>query len=158
MQRITITIDDDLLAEIDALVVKRGYGGRSEAIRDLARGTLAQQRLEEPGGACVGTLSYVYDHHVRDLPNRLIGAHHERHDLAIAGMHVHLDHDNCLEVSVLRGPYEAVRAFADAISTQRGVEHAQLHVVPAQITTTKHSHGRGGGRSRGAATHEHVEV
>jgi CopG family transcriptional regulator, nickel-responsive regulator len=143
MQRITITLEDELLAQVDALAVQRGYASRSEAMRDLLRGAFAQDALAEAAAPCVATLSYVYDHDARDLAQRLTEAHHARHDLSLASLHVHLDHAACLEVSVLRGPVGAVRDFADAITSQRGVRHFSLHLVPAAIDEARHDHGSG---------------
>ena len=152
MQRVTITIEDELLEAVDALMRQRGYDSRSEAMRDIIRERISRERLESPASLCLGVLTYVYDHHTRDLPGRLTRAHHHRHDLSIASLHVHLDHDSCLEVSVMRGAHEAVRGFADTLASQRGVRHANLHVIPAQISTERHAHGPTTG------THEHVEV
>jgi CopG family nickel-responsive transcriptional regulator len=95
MQRVTITIDGDLVAEFDAFMTGRGYANRSEAIRDLARSALAQSNLEgAPGRDCIATLSYVYDHAARELPKRLTKDFHDRHSLAQATLHVHLDQDS----------------------------------------------------------------
>jgi len=152
MQRVTITIEDDLLAAVDTLMQRRGYESRSEAVRDIIRERIGRERLETPASRCVSVLSYVFDHETRNLPGRLTRAHHERHDLSIASLHVHLDHDSCLEVSVMRGAHDAVRGFADTVTSQRGVRHANLHVIPAQISAASHPHGPGTG------THEHVEV
>ena len=152
MQRVTITIEDELLAAVDLLMQQRGYESRSEAVRDIIRERINRERLEAPAARCVAVLSYVFDHQTRDLPGRLTRAHHDRHDLSIASLHVHLDHDSCLEVSVMRGAHDAVRGFADTLASQRGVRHANLHVIPAQISTASHPHGAASG------THEHVEV
>ena len=102
MQRITITIEDDLLAEIDAAAEARGYQNRSEIIRDLARAGL-QQNAEDavPAGQCVAALVYVYDHAARDLSKRLVQNFHGHHDLSLATLHVHLDDDSCMEVSIV---------------------------------------------------------
>jgi CopG family nickel-responsive transcriptional regulator len=89
---------------------------------------------------------------VRELARRITTAHHDRHDLSIASMHVHLNHESCLEVSVLRGPLREVRGFADAVASQRGVRSANLHVIPARIATQEHTHGVAPHR------HEHVEI
>src|SRR5262245_47065268 len=140
MQRITITIDDDLLQAVDALMKRRGYGSRSEAIRDLVRDMVERERLEEPGADCIGALTFVFDHETRDLARRITTAHHERHDLSVASMHVHLNHDSCLEVSVLRGSLAEVHAFADSVASQRGVRSAKLHLIPARIATEEHTH------------------
>lgn len=152
MQRITITIDDDLLQAVDGLMTRRGYGSRSEAMRDIIREMVDRERLAEPDADCVGALTFVYDHETRELARRITTAHHERHDLSVASMHVHLNHESCLEVSVLRGGQAEVRAFADAVASQRGVRSAQLHVIPARIATEEHTHGHHTHR------HEHVKI
>ena len=152
MQRITITIDDDLLQAVDDLMSRRGYGNRSEAMRDIIRQMIDRDRLSEPDTHCIGTFAFVYDHEVRDLARRVNDAHHERHDLSVASMHVHLNHESCLEVSILRGPLREVRAFSDSVASQRGVRNASLHVIPASIATQEHMHGHATTR------HEHVEI
>lgn len=132
MQRVTITIDDDLMAEIDQLIAARGYQNRSEAIRDLARVGVKQASVAmEPDQACVAALVYVYDHARRELPKRLANAFHDHHDLSVSTLHVHLDHESCLEVTVLRGQLRAVRHFADHVIAERGVRHGELVVLPA---------------------------
>lgn len=134
MQRITITIDDDLLAGVDRLCESRGYASRSEAVRDLVRDALAPGRTAEEPGACYGTLSYVYSHSTRDLAKRLTGSSHD-HGVAVANLHVHVSHDECLEVAVLRGSAESMRAYADSVTTQRGVRYGRLHLIPAEDDT-----------------------
>ena len=141
MQRITITIDDDLLQAVDGLMTRRGYSSRSEAFRDIVRDMVDRQSAADPKAACIATLSYVFDHATRDLASRLTHAQHDHHDLSVASMHVHLDHAACLEVSVLRGPSGEVTAFADTLATQRGVRHAHLHLVPIRVSTARHKHG-----------------
>lgn len=152
MRRITITIDDDLLVAVDALCLRRGYTSRSEAFRDIVRDTLDRRGTEDPKAPCIATLSYVFEHASRDLAGRLTRAHHEQHDISVASMHVHLDHESCLEVSVLRGPAGALAAFADGVATQRGVRHPRLHLIPTKLSNVKHRHG---GRS---AMHSHVHA
>lgn len=141
MERITITIDDDLLAAVDALVAARGYASRSEAIREMLRGAARHEHLSDGAAACVATLTYVYSHGLRDLARRLVDTQHEHHDLSIATTHVHFGDDDCLEVAILRGPAEAVRRHADELTTQRGVRHAHLHLIPAPAETHTHAHG-----------------
>jgi CopG family nickel-responsive transcriptional regulator len=131
MQRVTITIDDDLVAEIDAFMETRGYENRSEAIRDLARSGLEKFSTEGARGReCVATLSYIYDHAARQLPKRLTQDFHDHHNLAQATLHVHLDHDSCLEVTVLKGPSSEVKAFADHVIAERGVRHGHVVFMP----------------------------
>jgi CopG family nickel-responsive transcriptional regulator len=141
MQRVTITIDDDLVAEINAFMNGRGYANRSEAIRDLARSGLSQSGLEVARGRdCVATLSYVYDHAARELPKRLTQDFHEHHGLAQATLHVHLDRDSCLEVTVLKGKSAEVKAFADHVIAERGVRHGHIAYMPADVSAHPHDH------------------
>jgi CopG family nickel-responsive transcriptional regulator len=144
MERITITIDDKLLETVDALVEKRGYPSRSEAIRELLREAASHDHAADGRAPCVATLTYVYDHSVRDLSQRIIAAQHDHHDLSIATTHVHFDHDSCLEVAILRGRADAIQTLADSLTAQRGVRHANLHMIPARVTGHRHSHEPGG--------------
>lgn len=146
MQRVTISLDDSLLAAIDTFMERHGYASRSEALRDLARSGLTQAETEAPaGGDCVGALVYTYDHGVRDLAARLTETQHHRHDLTLSTLHVHLDHDTCLEVAVLQGPTAEVRDFAQTVIAERGVQHGRLVAVPARIARHDHAHGHGHG-------------
>lgn len=140
MERITITIDDDLLAEVDALAAARGYASRSEAIRDMLRETAKHEHLSDGAAPCMATLAYVYNHGLRDLPQRLVDTQHEHHELNVATTHVHFGEDDCLEVAILRGSVDAVRRHADQLTAQRGVRHAHLHLIPAPAEEHKHSH------------------
>ena len=147
MQRVTITIDDELDAELDRFMSARGYENRSEAIRDLARSGLQQAAVEVGGPRpCVAALVYLYDHEARELPKRLVRDFHERHDLAQATLHVHLDHDSCMEVTVLKGRGDDVQKFAAQIIAERGVRHGQVVYLPAGGA---HTHGRGETHSHG---------
>jgi len=131
MQRITITIEDDLLAEIDAAAEARGYQNRSEIIRDLARAGLQQASSETPPtGQCVAALVYVYDHAARDLSKRLVQNFHGHHDLSLATLHVHLDDDSCMEVTALKGASGEVQHFADHIIAERGVRYGRVVMIP----------------------------
>lgn len=130
MQRITITIEDDLLAEIDAAAEARGYQNRSEIIRDLARAGLQQDAEESPSGQCVAALVYVYDHAARDLSKRLVQNFHGHHDLSLATLHVHLDDDSCMEVTALKGASSEVRHLADHVIAERGVRYGRVVMIP----------------------------
>ncbi len=133
MERITMAIDEALAKEFDALIAKRGYASRSEAMRDLLRREIEANRVRyEAKSYCVASLSYVYNHHVRDLAERLTGAQHEHHDLVVATMHVHLDHEHCLETVALKGPTAAVRSFAQRIEAERGVRHTQINLITVE--------------------------
>ncbi len=153
MERITMSIDDALAAEFDALVAKHGYANRSEAMRDLLRRAMEADRAEAGTKShCVASLSYVYNHHQRDLAGRLTSAQHAHHDLVVATMHVHLDHEHCLETAILKGASPDVRGFADVIRGERGVTHAALNLVTVD-TGYAHAHGPAGTR-----TNRHVHL
>ena len=146
MQRITITLDDDLMDELDAMIAAHGYQNRSEAIRDFARAGMqqaAQDKGQDQSGDCVAALVYVYDHAARDLSSRLVDTYHHHHDLSLATLHVHLDDDNCMEVTALRGAAAEVQHFAHHIIAERGVKHGRLVTMPTAKSATKkkpHSH------------------
>lgn len=153
MQRTTITLDDDLDARLAEYMAERGYDNRSEAIRDLVRSGLQGEAMRElPDKPCVGAAVYVYDHEARDLARRLTGIGHEHHDLSLATLHVHLDHESCLEVSVLRGRTAEVRHYADHVIAERGVRFGRLVMVPLEPSAETHTHGPGHAR------HAHVHV
>jgi CopG family nickel-responsive transcriptional regulator len=152
MQRVTITLDDDLMANLDRIIAARGYQNRSEAIRDLARSGLEQAAVEVADTRnCVAALVYVYDHHARELPKRLTQGFHEHHDLSQATLHVHLDEASCLEVTVLKGHGAEVQTFANQVIAERGVRHGHVVYVPAP-EGMPHSHRHGHGHAHG---HEH---
>jgi CopG family nickel-responsive transcriptional regulator len=149
MERFTISLDDLLAREFDELIAARGYDNRSEAVRDLLRSHLDKLReSRDLDGACVGNLSYVYNHHERELAERLMAIQHAHHDLVVSTMHAHLDHDYCIETVILKGPARSVRRFADAIAAERGVRHGHLNVVMVDMSPS-HSHG-------GGSAHVHV--
>jgi CopG family nickel-responsive transcriptional regulator len=143
MQRLTITVDDDLVADIDKFISEHGYANRSEAIRDLVRSGFQQLNAKNPGNRdCIATLSYVYDHAARELPKRLTKDFHDHHDLAQATLHVHIDHDSCLEVTVLKGRGAEVKAFADHVIAERGVRHGNIVMMPIE-PHAGHGHTQG---------------
>ncbi len=152
MERITISVSEAFAAELAAFMQREHYDNRSEAVRDLARLGLDARSLDaqDSAGDCVATLSYVFDHHTRELAKRLTDMQHAHHDLHVACLHIHLDHDTCLEVAVLRGEAAAVRRFARAVIAERGVTHGQVGFVPVTIDTAAHGHG--------SAPHRHVHT
>jgi CopG family nickel-responsive transcriptional regulator len=142
VERITISLDDELAIQFDRFLNERGYKNRSEAMRDLIREKLESERLERSReGHCVGTLTYVFNHHERELARKLTSAQHHHHNLAISTLHVHLDHDHCMETVVLSGPISEVREFADSVISRPGVRHGQLYQVPVDIEHSSHDHG-----------------
>jgi CopG family transcriptional regulator, nickel-responsive regulator len=153
MQRVTVTLDDDLMADLDRIIAARGYQNRSEAIRDLARSGLEQAAVEVAGTRnCVAALVYVYDHHARELPKRLTQGFHDHHDLSQATLHVHLDEASCLEVTVLKGQGAEVQTFANQVIAERGVRHGHVVYVPAPEGMA-HSHGHSHSPKRPSRKH-----
>ncbi len=136
--RVGVAIDSDLLEAFDALIAQRGYANRSEAVRDLIRAELNQTKIESPSQPVVGALAMVYDHHVRLLAEKLTQAQHEHHDAIVSTLHVHLDHDHCLEIVVLRGPREEVQTIADRLISTKGVLQGRLTL--AALASHTHSH------------------
>jgi len=156
MQRVTITLDDELVAALDQVIATRGYQNRSEAIRDLARAGLVQATEEAAAGGrgeCVAALVYVYDHEGRALAKRLTRSFHDHHDLSVATLHVHLDHESCLEVAVLRGHAGEIRHMTDHLTSERGVRHGRVVMIPVAFETEKHAHGT---HTRRSHLHAHV--
>lgn len=161
MERFTISIDEDLAREFDALIEARGYHNRSEAVRDILRHHLDRLREQEDHNAhCVAVLSYVYNHHERELAERLMEVQHAHHNLTVSTTHAHLDHDNCIESVILKGHAAEVRRFSDSVVAQRGVKHGQLNLV---TVAAGHSHSHDDEHARAHAQglahdHEHVHL
>ena len=155
MQRVTLTLDDALVTEIDQFMARRGYQSRSEAVRDIVRAGF--QRIGDEAGdegkSCVAALVYVYDRDVRELAKRLAEARAHHHDLMVATTSVDLDHRSCLEVALMRGQTNEVRHLGDHIVKERGVRHGQLVVVPVDVERESHQHGSGRPHA-----HDHFKV
>lgn len=145
VQRLTISLDDNIAEAIDRFMVEKGYSNRSEAIRDLVRDSLLRAKREQPlMRECVAAVSYVYDYDGRDLAMRLDRAQHEQHDLTIATMRTRLDHRHCMEVTMLKGHTASVQKLAETIVAERGVRFGQINIVPIRSDADHHSHGEHG--------------
>jgi CopG family nickel-responsive transcriptional regulator len=131
LSRIGVAIDSDLLEEFDRLIRRRGYTNRSEAFRDLIRDELVEEQWQQPDNPVVGTVTLVYNHHVRLLSEKLTDMQHEFHQHILSTLHVHLDRDNCLEVLVVRGTAGVVKRIADALISTKGVKHGRLTITTA---------------------------
>ena len=141
MDRFTISLDETLAAAFDGLIKERGYSTRSEAVRDILRSHLqVSEEKRNTKGNCVANLSYVYNHHERELSERLTSIQHAHHDLTVSTMHAHLDHDQCIETVMLKGPVNQVREFAEKMIAERGVRHGLLNLVSVDLGKP-HSHG-----------------
>ena len=129
LSRIGVAIDTDLLEKFDRLIAQRKYTNRSEAFRDLIRDELVEKTWESPESDVAGTVTLVYDHHVRLLNEKLTDIQHDHHSVIVSTLHVHLDHDHCLEVLVLRGKSKDVRRVADTLISTKGVKHGRLTIT-----------------------------
>ncbi len=130
LTRFGISIDDRLLKRFDELIARKGHANRSEAIRDLIRAALVEDQWSRGDEETVGTVTLVYDHHTRDLSDKLTEQQHSHHDAIVSALHVHLDAHHCLEVVVVRGRAREVKRLADELIGTKGVKHGKL------VTTT----------------------
>lgn len=126
LTRIGVALDSDLLVRFDNFIAKQGYTNRSEAFRDLIRDRLVNDTLANPDAPTVGTVTLVYDHHSRLLPEKLMNLQHAHHHLIVCTTHAHLDHDTCLEVIILKGKSRDVQKLADVLIGTKGVQHGRL--------------------------------
>ena len=131
LSRIGVAIDAELLEKFDRLLARRGYENRSEAFRDLIRDQLIEESWKSPDAPVVGTVTLLYDHHVRLLNEKLTDLQHEHHKSILSTLHVHLDHDHCLEVLVVRGKAGAVQKIANTLIATKGVKHGRLTIASA---------------------------
>jgi CopG family nickel-responsive transcriptional regulator len=129
MQRITISLDDETARTLDAHVAQRGYGSRSEAVRDLVREAASRREVGAGGQSCIGILSYLFDHERRDLTRKLVDTHHHHHAVNLSTLHLHLDARLCLEVVVLQGSAAELHEVADQVSAERGVRLGDLRLI-----------------------------
>jgi len=139
MQRITVTIDDDLLAALDQMMARSKATNRSEALRELLRHALRSELPE--AHECIGVISYVLDPSMRGLGQRVPQSRQERHDATVAALAVPLDHDTSIEVAVLKARVGEVEAYANGLFLERGVWHGQLALIPVRTEIEVHEHG-----------------
>ncbi len=125
LARFAISIDRKLIDRFDRSLGEKGYTNRSEAVRDLIRDSLVEDEWEADKEV-VGTITLVYNHHTRELPDILNDIQHNSFNSIISNLHVHLDAHNCLEVMVVRGKSSAVKSIADRLIGTRGVVHGKL--------------------------------
>jgi CopG family transcriptional regulator, nickel-responsive regulator len=141
LSRIGVSLDSELLDRFDNFIAEKGYENRSEAFRDLIRDRLVGTAVVASRAAVVGTVTLIYDHHTRLLPEKLADLQHEHHEAVISTLHAHLDHDTCLEVVLLRGRSRAVQQLADKLISTKGVRHGRLVMSsPDTVSPQHHSH------------------
>jgi CopG family nickel-responsive transcriptional regulator len=132
LSRFGVSIETDLLNEFDKLLERSGYGNRSEAFRDLIRARLVEERVQNAHASVLGVLTLVYDHHQRELEKRLNDIQHHAHHSIISTTHVHVDHDSCLEVILLRGKAGHLRELSTTLGRLKGVKHTSLALTTVE--------------------------
>lgn len=137
LSRIGVAIDSNLLTRFDRFIAKQGYTNRSEAFRDLIRDRLIAVAVEKPDTPVVGTVTLIYDHHARLLTEKLTSLQHAYHNLIITTTHVHLDHDTCLEVVVVKGESLRIQKLADLLIGTKGVQHGRLVMSSPKASLSK---------------------
>lgn len=141
--RFSVAMPEELMEELDRYTARRGIAkNRSEAIRDLVRGALVEEEVEDPESQIFGTLTMVFNHHSNDLRDKLDSIQHEHVHEIVSTVHVHLDEENCLEVVLMRGQSKVIRSIADALLGTKGVMHGKLVVT---TTGPAHAHDHGSG-------------
>jgi CopG family nickel-responsive transcriptional regulator len=128
--RFGISIEAQLLDSFDASIHSKGYNNRSEAVRDLIRGSLVEEQWQGKDEETVGTVTLVYDHHTRELADKLTEHQHSHHKAILSSLHIHLDAHHCLEVVVLKGKNKVIKKLADELISTKGIKHGKL------VTTT----------------------
>ena len=129
--RFGVSMESELLTRLDAHVRRKKYPTRSEAIRDLVRGALVEEEWSSARKEVIGVLVIVYDHRMRELSSRMLNVEHGHHGEIVTTLHLHLDHDTCLEAKVIRGSSSAVRRIADELIAMKGVKYGRL--IPATV-------------------------
>jgi CopG family nickel-responsive transcriptional regulator len=153
--RFGVAVEAPLLEEFDALVRARQCT-RSELLRDLARAEVVKAKVRS-GAKAVATLTIVYDHHVRDLSEKLTELQHDLGDRVRATLHVHLSHDLCLEVIVMRGRADDLQSVANRILATRGVRHGGIEIISESGAAADHEHDHGHRHVHGAP-HTHKKT
>ncbi|DAC72191.1 MAG TPA: nickel-responsive transcriptional regulator NikR [Thermoplasmata archaeon] len=136
MEKITrfgVSIEPDLLEKFDSMMKKKGYSNRSEAIRDMIREHLIIEHVKDPCAEVIGTLTMVYDHHAGPLVDRLLQIQHDHYQEILTTTHIHIDHNTCLEVLVLRGETQNIQTLADSIKAIKGIKHGELVVTQRSL-------------------------
>jgi len=126
--RFGVSLEEGLLRRFDDLIHRRKYTNRSEALRDMIRQELLKQDWEE-GGEVAGAITYIYDHHTRELLSRIIDIQHDSQDVIISTQHIHLDHSNCLEMIAAKGKAAEIKELADLLRSTKGVKHLSLNAA-----------------------------
>jgi CopG family nickel-responsive transcriptional regulator len=138
--RFGVSMEEDLLHQFDHLITHKGYTNRSEAVRDIVRNKLVEESVEIVHGSVFGALVFIYDHHKRELEKKLSSLQHEHFHNIISTSHVHVDHDHCLEVVLLKGEANVLKSVAEKLLSFKGVKHGKLTLTTSLKGTQHHAH------------------
>jgi len=127
--RFTVSVPQTLAKQLDRMTREKGYDNRSLAVADMIRSQLVEHRQNYGDHDIAGTITLVYDHHKQHVQATLTDIQHDHHDVIISTLHVHLDHDNCLEVLAVRGRAGTIKKIADELIAAKGVKHGKLTVT-----------------------------
>ena len=125
LKRFSVSLEEDLLGNFDRYIKDRGYSNRSEAVRDLIRKSLVTEEWNS-NSQVVGVVTLVYDHHKPQLQERVTELQHRFYNIITSSTHVHMDHDNCLEVTIAKGKASEVQELAQGLIALRGVKDGNL--------------------------------
>ncbi len=137
--RFSVSMEEDLLHQFDCLIEQKGYTNRSEAVRDIVRDALVEESVKTPDGIVYGALVFIYDHHKRELEKSLSNLQHDYYENIISTSHVHVDHDHCMEVVLLKGKAVVLKTIAEKLISFKGVKHGKLTLTMA---LQGHHHGK----------------
>lgn len=138
--RFGISMEESLLKEFDQLIEEKGYTNRSEAIRDIVRDKLVEENIQYPSAKVFGALVFLYDHHKRELEKSLSNIQHDYFQNIVSTAHVHVDHDHCLEVILLKGKTKTLQMLAEKILSFKGVKHGKLTLTTVLATQHRQPH------------------
>ena len=127
--RFTVSVPQTLAKQLDRMTREKGYDNRSLAVADMIRDQLVEHQQNYGDRDIAGTITLVYDHHKQHVQAALTDIQHDHHDVIISTLHVHLDHDNCLEVLAVRGKAGTIKRIADELIAAKGVKHGKLTVT-----------------------------
>lgn len=133
VDRVGVSFEPELLKEFDSMISDKGYSSRSEAIRDLVRKAIMESKVQKEEGEVIGTLTYVYNHHIGEVNNRLLNLQHDHHHEILFNTHVHMDHQMCLEMLIVKGGAQKLIKLADSVKAIKGVKHGELVITRSDI-------------------------
>lgn len=138
LSRFGVSIADELLVSFDKLIGIQGYETRSEAIRDLIRDALIKAKLDglPESGEAIGSLTLVYDHHASTVQHEMAAIQHDAHSMILSVMHLHVNHDDCLEILAIRGSVGKITELSDKLLSLKGIKNGKLFLTLPSSTIT----------------------